>query len=92
MQKRTKRPKKRRYQALGIKELLLACKNTNLVKQDVEVNWTELIEQYNRNATVCDNLDDITEEEVGKIDAIQEESSSDVESLDAEENIKQIGD
>ncbi|CAB5213507.1 unnamed protein product [Rhizophagus irregularis] len=90
LQKRTKRPKKRRYQALGIKELLLACKNTNLVKQDVEVNWTELIEQYNRNATVCDNLDDITEEEVEKIDAIQEESSSDVESLDAEENIKQI--
>ncbi|RGB23156.1 hypothetical protein C1646_774933 [Rhizophagus diaphanus] len=90
LQKRTKRPKKRRYQALGIKELLLACKNTNLVKQDVEVNWTELIEQYNRNATVCDNLDDITEEEEEKIDASQEESSSDVESLDAEENIKQI--
>lgn len=72
--------------------MLLACKNTNLVKQDVEVNWTELIERYNRNATICDNLDDVTEEVVEKIDASQEESSSDVESLEEEENIKQIGD
>jgi hypothetical protein len=72
--------------------LLLACKNTNLVKQGVEMNWIELIERYNRNVTDYDNLDDITEDEVEKIDESQEESSSDVESPDAEENIKQIGD
>ncbi|GBB93134.1 hypothetical protein RclHR1_21150001 [Rhizophagus clarus] len=90
LQKRTNRPKKRRYQALGIRDLLLACKNTNLVKQGVEVNWIELIERYNRNLAAYDNLDDITEEEVEEIDESQEESSSDFESLNTEENIKQI--
>ncbi|RIA83564.1 P-loop containing nucleoside triphosphate hydrolase protein [Glomus cerebriforme] len=89
LQKRMKRPKKRRYQALGIKELLIACK---LIKQGVEVNWIELIEQYNRNEAVFDNLSDNTEGKVEKIvDNESQETSSDVEPLDiGEESIKQI--
>jgi hypothetical protein len=75
--------------------LLIACKNVKLVKQGVEVNWTELIEQYNRNTAVFDNQSVIREEDGEEIDIgneSQEELPSDVESLDmGEEENKQIG-
>src|SRR6266498_3810078 len=94
LKKRTKRPMKRRYLAFGTKELLITCENMKLVKEGVQVNWLELAEQYSRNAAMFDNPSYMAEEEE-KMDVNDEsqEESSDIESLDVEEeeNIRQIG-
>ncbi|CAI2184324.1 13708_t:CDS:10 [Funneliformis geosporum] len=94
LKKRTKRPKKRRYLASGIKELLIACENMKLVKEGVDVNWMELVEQYGRITTGFDNISDITEEDEMDVNDESQEETNDIESLDVEEeeNIKRIED
>ncbi|CAH1766016.1 5936_t:CDS:10, partial [Entrophospora sp. SA101] len=46
LQKRTKRPRKRYYQPVGIKDFLTECSNLKLNKLGVEVDWASLIQEY----------------------------------------------
>ncbi|CAG8534852.1 9594_t:CDS:10 [Funneliformis caledonium] len=94
LKERTKRPKTRRYLASGIKELLIACENMKLVKEGVDVSWMELVEQYNRSATVFDDISDIKEEDEMDDNDESREETCDIESLvlEEEKHIKRIED
>lgn len=47
---RVKRPRKRGYRATGIRDILLACKDVQLDKQGVAVDWNSLIQNYDLEA------------------------------------------
>ncbi|KAF9418339.1 Guanine nucleotide-binding-like protein 1 [Podila epigama] len=46
LQRVVKRPRHRVYNALGVKDVLVACKDVELSKQGVPVDWDTLISQY----------------------------------------------
>ncbi|GAB5589494.1 hypothetical protein Unana1_04394 [Umbelopsis nana] len=65
---RVKRPRKRGYRATGIRDILLACKDVQLDKQGVAVDWNSLIQNYDLEA----------EQDEDKLD--HEDNNSDAES------------
>ncbi|KAK3815482.1 MAG: hypothetical protein J3Q66DRAFT_344864 [Benniella sp.] len=47
LQRVVKRPRRRFYNAVGVKDVLHACKDVELSKHGVQVEWDNLIKQYN---------------------------------------------
>lgn len=43
-----KRPRRRFYNAVGVKDVLVACKDVELAKHGVQVDWQNLIAQYDK--------------------------------------------
>ncbi|KAL1923491.1 uncharacterized protein VTP21DRAFT_8471 [Calcarisporiella thermophila] len=90
LKNRVKRPRKRYYQAYGVKEVLTACKDVHVEKQGVGVDWEEIIRRYKKEHVVVDSSEeeqdeeDQEEEEVelagvqtGSLDAANGEESGD---------------
>ncbi|KAF9189930.1 Guanine nucleotide-binding-like protein 1 [Haplosporangium sp. Z 767] len=46
LQRVVKRPSRRFYNAVGVRDVLMACKDVELLKNDVQVGWDALIAQY----------------------------------------------
>jgi hypothetical protein len=46
LQRVVKRPRRRFYNAVGVKDVLLACKDVELSKHGVQVEWDNLVKQY----------------------------------------------
>ena len=47
MKKVAKRPRRRYYNAVGVKDVLMACKDVEVSKNGAQIEWDELIAQYN---------------------------------------------
>lgn len=43
-----KRPRRRFYNAVGVKDVLVACKDVELAKNGVQVDWQNLISHYDK--------------------------------------------
>ncbi|KAH8555762.1 hypothetical protein BGW37DRAFT_147081 [Umbelopsis sp. PMI_123] len=79
---RVKRPRKRGYRATGVRDILLACKDVNIDKQGVTVDWNTLIQNYDLEAEkpvdgmhFDDNDDSENESETGSMDGLDDEFS-----------------
>ncbi|KAI9233326.1 MAG: hypothetical protein BYD32DRAFT_132019 [Podila humilis] len=48
LQRVVKRPRRRFYNAVGVKDVLVACKDVELSKHGVQVDWQNLIAQYDK--------------------------------------------
>ncbi|KAG0030840.1 Guanine nucleotide-binding-like protein 1 [Podila clonocystis] len=48
LQRVVKRPRRRFYNAVGVKDVLVACKDVELAKHGVQVDWQNLISQYDK--------------------------------------------
>ncbi|KAF9130331.1 Guanine nucleotide-binding-like protein 1 [Mortierella sp. 14UC] len=48
LKKVAKRPRHRYYNAVGVKDVLVACKDVEVSKNDVQVDWDTLIAQYDK--------------------------------------------
>lgn len=48
LKKVAKRPRRRYYNALGVKDVLAACKNVEVFKNGAQIEWDELIAQYDK--------------------------------------------
>ncbi|CAO3634866.1 unnamed protein product [Cunninghamella blakesleeana] len=47
LKKRVKRPRKRYYSAQGVRDVLSCCKDVDILKHGVRVDWNGLIQRYN---------------------------------------------
>ncbi|KAG0288616.1 Guanine nucleotide-binding-like protein 1 [Linnemannia gamsii] len=48
LKKVAKRPRRRYYNALGVKDVLAACKDVEVSKNGAQIEWDELIAQYDK--------------------------------------------
>ncbi|ORX89210.1 P-loop containing nucleoside triphosphate hydrolase protein [Basidiobolus meristosporus CBS 931.73] len=48
---------KRKFRALGIKDVLKACRTVSITKKNIEINWDEIIRQYDEE-TLDENEDE----------------------------------
>ncbi|KAF9923087.1 Guanine nucleotide-binding-like protein 1 [Linnemannia zychae] len=48
LRKVAKRPRRRYYNAVGVKDVLVACKDVEVSKNGVQIDWDGLIAQYNK--------------------------------------------
>src|SRR5437016_12628539 len=86
LQKRTKRPKKRYYQVVGIKDLLIECNNLKLNKPGVEVDWTTLIQKYSIREQNLNNVEQEEEEEEEDDDDDDDDGDDDDETNDDDDD------
>ncbi|KAF9286627.1 Guanine nucleotide-binding-like protein 1 [Mortierella antarctica] len=52
LQRVVKRPRRRFYNAVGVKDVLVACKDVELAKNGVQVDWQNLISHYDKEKEV----------------------------------------
>nr|CAG8585161.1 15229_t:CDS:10 [Entrophospora candida] len=81
LQKRTKRPRKRYYQPVGIKDFLTECSNLKLNKLGVEVDWASLIQEYSLREQ---NKEEIYVNEEGNDKSQNELNNSDVNQIETQ--------
>jgi hypothetical protein len=48
LKKVAKRPRHRYYNAVGVKDVLAACKDVEVSKHGAQIEWDELISQYDK--------------------------------------------
>ncbi|KAG0060300.1 Guanine nucleotide-binding-like protein 1 [Linnemannia elongata] len=48
LKKVAKRPRRRYYNAVGVKDVLMACKDVEVSKHGAQIEWDELIAQYDK--------------------------------------------
>ncbi|KAI9287604.1 hypothetical protein BC943DRAFT_288939 [Umbelopsis sp. AD052] len=82
MRTRLKRPRGRGYNATGIRDILLACKDVQLDKQGVKVDWNTLIKNYDHESEQPvdgihheDTSDSDDESDTGSMDGLDDEFS-----------------
>ncbi|KAJ2958690.1 hypothetical protein NQZ79_g5712 [Umbelopsis isabellina] len=87
---RLKRPRKRNYRASGIRDILLACKDVQLDKQGLAVDWNSIIKNYDiesqQDGDEPHNLDDASDSgsDTGSMDGLDDEFSGILDITDQE--------
>lgn len=87
---RLKRPRKRNYRASGIRDILLTCKDVQLDKQGVTVDWNSIIRNYDlesqQDGDEPHHLDDVSDSgsETGSMDGLDDEFSGILDITDQE--------
>ncbi|KAG9307332.1 hypothetical protein G9A89_017160 [Geosiphon pyriformis] len=85
LQKKARPPNHKYQRAVGIRDLLNACKEIKLVKQGLEVDWESLISQYSRAEDYSDVVEHSSSEDDHNEKAIDSGEESFEEDIEPDE-------